>query len=81
MSVYAEHNVKTKAMSLFLNLIVANNKTLGSLLTEHRDTAYPVAIVHIQRIGIHDYAKLVLKRNSEERIELIEAIKGELQNA
>lgn len=61
MSIYNEHNVKTKAVTMFLNIISLGNRRLGQRLNDNRDTINSKVLENVQRIGIHDYAEKVLK--------------------
>lgn len=60
MSVYAEHNVKTKALERFVGIVSANNKSLGEKLSRAQEAIREKALYHIQQIGVHAYAERVL---------------------
>jgi len=61
MSIYTEKDVKVKALTTFLNIVTAHNKSLGERLTRGRETIREKALFHIQQIGVHSYAESVLK--------------------
>lgn len=66
-SVYTGHDVKTRAVTIFLTLISNGNKSLGDKLTKHREAIHEKALHHIQQIGIHEYADRVLKDRHSQR--------------
>lgn len=74
MSVYTDHDVKSRAFERFLDIIASRNKSLGERLIRGRNAIFSTAIANIQRIGVHAYAETVLGRRSELREELEMAI-------
>lgn len=77
MSVYTEYNVKDNAVDDFIELISTDNKTLGGKIKKRRARLYSSLIANIQHIGVHEYARQILKQNSECRRELLYLIREE----
>lgn len=67
MSIYNEYDVKSKAMTRFLEIVTTNNKSLGDRLTKRREAIYEKSIRNIQQIGVTEYARQILARNSQQR--------------
>ena len=65
-----ETEIKEKAVNDLIILISKNNKSLALSLRRNYRAIYNTAVIHIQKIGYHDYANEILKRNSEYRDEL-----------
>ncbi len=74
MSGFLEADIKENAVTNFIKLVGERNKRLGKLLMDQRGVIYSKAIFNIQRIGVHDYARQVLRPKSMEREQLIEEI-------
>lgn len=74
MSSYTEHDVKDKAVDIFLGLVTEQRPKRGKLLTENKDTLRRLFLEYIQRIGIHAYTVLIVKPQSKEYEELVGAI-------
>lgn len=72
-----EKYLKDNAFSIFLKLVSAKNKSLAITLKRNRGKVYRTVIRHIQRVGIHQYAALVLERKSDYRDELDTIIRGD----
>lgn len=75
MSIYTEADVKERAVNNFIEMVIAGNKTLGNRLKRNRNCIYSRVVSYIQRIGVHEYAEEVLKRNSGYRSELLYLIR------
>lgn len=75
MSVYTEFDVRERAVNDFIEIVIANHKTLGQKLKRNRAYIYSRAVSYIQHLGIHKYAEEVLKRNSDYRSELLYLIR------
>lgn len=74
MANFTEYSIKERSVSIFLRLVTAKNKSLGERLTENRAIIRDTIVKHVQRIGIHAYAKAVYTRQSKDRAELDEMI-------
>lgn len=70
MSGFLEADIKENAITNFINLVAVRNKSLGKLLLRKRYEIQSKAIMNIQRIGVHEYAKQVLRPTSAEREQL-----------
>ncbi len=70
MSGFLEADIKENAVTNFIKLVAARNGRLGKELMAKRGIIYSKAIANIQRIGVHDYARQVLRPTSAEREQL-----------